>query len=305
MTDTENFENAFDIDIKPQVRNFNCSFSCFMSGYIDITGFTTIVHTSQDKKSEAEQFGLLYARHTIQDEPYRKGEANPVEHAEDFSLIRQNIQPENNPSENQDRKKQLENLLVQLRNCRHCQDRFGYEPRPIQWGNPDARIMHISQAPGRKVHEIGRPFSDLSGKRLREQWYDISEDVFYDKDSFYFTTMGHCFPGKSEKGNYDRKPPKCCYDMWTRHEIELMDTCQLYLVVGAEAASRLFPGRKLTELVFEDQQLHGRLCYVLPHPSPLNRKWFKDHPEFEDKRIPVIRKKIHEILDLAPEDVME
>jgi uracil-DNA glycosylase len=85
--------------------------------------------------------------------------------------------------------------------------------------------------------------------------------------------------------------------MWTKDEIELKQNVQLYLIVGGEAASRIFPGRKLTDLVFEDLQIQGVPAYVLPHPSPLNIKWFKDHPEFERDRLPIIRKRIHEIID--------
>lgn len=181
--------------------------------------------------------------------------------------------------------------------CRKCRELFGFEPRPIVWGYPNAKILHISQAPGRKVHECGRPFSDPSGRKLRDEWYQIDEETFYNKDNFYFTTMGHCFPGKSGRGNYDRKPPRCCYEQWTKKEIELMDGCRLYLVVGNEAASRLFPGRKLEELVFADLQLHGAPCYVLPHPSPLNRRWLKEHPDFEKTRLPEIRRAVHAALE--------
>lgn len=194
------------------------------------------------------------------------------------------------------REEELHRLMKDLKQCRYCEEEFGFESRPIQYGHPNARILHISQAPGRKVHEIGRPFSDLSGKTLRESWYQISDEDFYNPDVFYFTVMGHCFPGKG-KGNYDRKPPRCCWERWTRREIELMDQCDLYLVVGQEAASRLFPGRKLADLVFEDLTLHGKPCFVLPHPSPLNRKWLKDHPAFEQKRLPLVRQAIHQILE--------
>lgn len=196
----------------------------------------------------------------------------------------------------------LQNLRRQISECRICKEEFGFEPRPVTWGNPDAKILHISQAPGRKVHEIGRPFSDLSGKTLRNDWYQISEEDFYDPDQFYFTTMAHCFPGKGNRGNYDRKPPKRCFDLWTRKEIELMKDCQLILVVGSEAASRLFPNRKLSELVFEDLSLNNKPCYVLPHPSPLNRIWLKNHPEFEKSRLPEIRKRIHEVLSSDSEE---
>lgn len=192
----------------------------------------------------------------------------------------------------------LQQLRDQMKKCRRCQEEFGFEPRPITFGNPTAKIMHISQAPGRKVHEIGRPFSDLSGKTLRQDWYQISDEQFYNPDNFYFTTVGHCFPGKSLRGNYDRKPPKICYDLWTSKEIELMKECELYLVVGSEAESRLFPKRKLSDLVYEDLSLNGKPCYVLPHPSPLNRIWMKNNPEFTEKRLAEIRKKIHEILKL-------
>lgn len=187
--------------------------------------------------------------------------------------------------------------MEELKKCRKCQEDFGYEPRPVVWGSPEAKIMHISQAPSRKVHEIGRPFSDPSGQRLRHEWYQISDDQFYDGKNFYITTVGHCFPGKSGRNNYDNKPPKCCYEMWTRQEIALKEGTQLYLIVGAEAASRIFPRRKLTDLVFEDLEINGVPAFVLPHPSPLNIKWFRDHPAFEQERLPIIRKKIHEILD--------
>ena len=199
----------------------------------------------------------------------------------------------------------LQSLREQMKKCRLCQEEFGFEPRPVTFGNPNAKIMHISQAPGLKVHETGKPFNDLSGKCLRQQWYEISDEQFYNPDNFYFTTMGHCFPGKGDRGNYDRKPPKRCYDLWTSKEIELMDGCELYLVVGSEAASRLFPKKKLADLVFQDQTLNNKPCFVLPHPSPLNRRWLKTHPEFMEKRIPEIRKAIHRILDSEPESEQE
>ena len=51
------------------------------------------------------------------------------------------------------------------------------------------------------------------------------------------------------------------------------------------------------ELIFKDNYINEKLAIVLPHPSPLNIKWFKEHPEFMEKRIFEIRKIINEILD--------
>lgn len=187
---------------------------------------------------------------------------------------------------------ELEKLQAQLRACRHCEGML--EPRPVVHGNPGAPILQVSQAPGRKVHETGIPFNDASGRRLRQDWYQISDAQFYDPDLFYITSMGHCYPGKGKTG--DKKPPRCCFDMWTRREIELKPGTRMMLVVGREAASRLFPKREFTELVFQDQEYDGIPCFVLPHPSPLNVRWFRMHPEFETQRMPVIREKLHQVL---------
>lgn len=43
------------------------------------------------------------------------------------------------------------------------------------------------------------------------------------------------------------------------------------------------------EFVFKDTCLYDKLALVLPHPSPLNIKWFKDHPLFYEKRLDQIR----------------
>ena len=67
-------------------------------------------------------------------------------------------------------------------------------------GNPHAKIFQISQAPSIHVHESGLPFNDASGKRLRQEWYQISDACFYDPNNFYIASMGHCYPGKKERG---------------------------------------------------------------------------------------------------------
>lgn len=193
---------------------------------------------------------------------------------------------------------ELEKLQAQLRACRHCEGML--EPRPVVHGNPGAPILQVSQAPGKKVHETGIPFNDASGRRLRQDWYQISDAQFYDPDLFYITSMGHCYPGKGKTG--DKKPPRCCFDLWTRREIELKPGTRMMLVIGREAASRLFPKREFTELVFQDQEYDGIPCYVLPHPSPLNVRWFRMHPEFETQRMPMIREKLHQVLREAGQD---
>jgi len=167
---------------------------------------------------------------------------------------------------------------------------FGKNIYPL-WGNQNAKIVSISQAPSLSVIKYQKPFFDKSGQRLRREWYKVSDEVFYNPDNFYFTAIGKAFPGKNKKGG-DNKPDYNWANRWLKKELSFLSP-KLFLVVGRVAAEFFFPKKDFTELVFADQELNGKPAIVLPHPSPVNIKWFKDHPDFEKKRLPVIRKYIH------------
>ena len=139
------------------------------------------------------------------------------------------------------------------------------------------------------------PFTDQSGKKLKYEWYQISDATFYNPNNFYIAALSHCYPGKNKNGN-DRTPPKVCYNKWIRKELEYIDN-KLYIIIGSKAAKTFFPNESFNELVFKNNYLNNKLTLVLPHPSPLNIKWYKDHPEFMNKRIFEIRKTIKKVLD--------
>lgn len=162
------------------------------------------------------------------------------------------------------------------------------------WGKAGAPVMLIGQAPSRSVHETGRPFNDQSGKRLR-RWLGLSEEQFWNPQFLYISAMAHCFPGKAPKGGGDNKPPKICSETWLPRLFNSLQP-ELYLLVGSYAARYFFPGLKLPELVFGEQTLKGKPAFVLPHPSPLNQKWFKDYPEFEAQRTEEIRQVLQQWL---------
>ena len=188
----------------------------------------------------------------------------------------------------------IERLKMELKECRECQDLFGFEPRPICMGNGTARIVQVSQAPSIHVHNTGRSFNDISGRRLRNEWYEISEETFYNPDIFYITSVGHCYPGKS-RNKGDNPPPKICAQKWLSREVEMLDN-ELFILVGKAAADFFFPKEDFTGLVFSDHVIKGKPAFVIPHPSPLNVRWFKEHPEFEDERVCEIRKAVHTVI---------
>lgn len=188
----------------------------------------------------------------------------------------------------------FEDVRTALLACRRCQELFGYEPQPVVQGNAHSKIFQISQAPSKTVHLTHKPFNDLSGQRLIHDWYRISQADFYNPDYFYITSMANCFPGKATGGG-DRKPPQICAQIWLERQMDLVDN-DIYILIGRYAASYFFPKKKFEELVFSDQIIRGKKAFVLPHPSPLNMKWFRDHPEFETGRLSAIRKIIHVVL---------
>ena len=191
--------------------------------------------------------------------------------------------------------KEFYNLIANLKKCEICKDKLGFIPHPIILGNIHSKIVQISQALSATVYKTLKPFTDQSGKKLKYEWYQINDDVFYNPYNFYIASLAHCYPGKDKNGN-DRLPPKICYDTWIKKELEYIDN-KLYIIIGSKSAKVFFPKENFNELIFKNNYLNNKLALVLPHPSPLNIKWFKDHPEFMDKRILEIRKIINDVLE--------
>jgi len=187
-------------------------------------------------------------------------------------------------------------LRQSILDCTDCESKFGFKPIPIVHGSVNSRIFQISQAPSNNVHITRKPFNDSTGKKLKYDWYQIKDEVFYDEDNFYITSLSHCFPGKSKNGG-DKLPPMSCAKKWLNKEIATVNN-EIFIIIGGKAAKFLFPDMDYTELIFRDNIINNKLAIVLPHPSPLNVKWFKDHPEFEETRLPYIRNKVWEVLGI-------
>jgi len=95
---------------------------------------------------------------------------------------------------------EFESLKRNIKNCDLCEKVFGFKPNPVVFGNQNAKIVQISQAPSSNVHLTGKPFTDYSGKKLKYYWYEITDEEFYNEDNFYITALAHCFPGKTSSG---------------------------------------------------------------------------------------------------------
>lgn len=188
--------------------------------------------------------------------------------------------------------KPLTALLAEIRACRHCAGRLAHEPRPVLQVSSTARIGIFSQAPGTRVHESGRPFTDASGERLRG-WLGIGPDIFYDERRVAIIPMGFCFPGQDAKGG-DLPPRKECASLWRARLMAAMPKLETAILVGGYSQKwHLGERRKpsLTETV-EAWRDYAPDFFPTPHPSWRNNGWLKKHPWFEAELLPVLRKRV-------------
>jgi len=186
-------------------------------------------------------------------------------------------------------------LLKQVRNCRLCEKHLPLGPRPVLQIHSNSRLLIAGQAPGRKVHETGKPFDDASGKRLRE-WHGVSDEIFYDARQIAILPMGFCFPGTGSSGDLPPRPE--CVEAWRQPLLEKLNRIQTTLVLGQYAQKYHFPDHRgnLTELVKSWQNYWPELL-PLPHPSPRNNLWLRRNPWFEKELLPVLQQRILEILE--------
>ena len=118
----------------------------------------------------------------------------------------------------------MQDLLKEIRACDVCREHLPLGPRPIIEAVKNSKIILISQAPGRVVHESGIAWKDQSGKKLRE-WLDVDDETFYDPANFAILPMGFCYPGKAKTG--DLPPRKECAPLWHHQVFEKLENAKL------------------------------------------------------------------------------
>ncbi|PPD05171.1 MAG: IclR family transcriptional regulator [Methylobacter sp.] len=185
-------------------------------------------------------------------------------------------------------------LLHEVKACRLCLHSLPHEPRPVLQWHPSAKILLAGQAPGRKVHESGQPFTDASGERLRG-WLGIGVEDFYDAQKLAIVPMGLCYPGTDKAG--DLPPRSECAPQWRERLLAPLINVRLTLLIGQYAQAYHLPGGKqsVTDAV-GNWRAYWPGMVPLPHPSPRNNRWLKQNPWFEAELLPVLRAQISHVL---------
>lgn len=166
---------------------------------------------------------------------------------------------------------------------------------PLYFVHKEARLAIIGQAPGRKAQDSKLFWNDLSGDRLR-QWMGINRDLFYNTPYIAQLPMDFYFPGKGKSG--DLPPRKGFAEKWHPLLLEQMPDIETILLAGSYA-QKLYLGKdrqkNLTETVRHYQDYLPRY-FPLVHPSPLNIRWLKKNPWFEEEVVPDLQQLVARLI---------
>ena len=165
---------------------------------------------------------------------------------------------------------------------------------PIFQLNEGAKILIIGQAPGRKVEESKIPFDDKSGEKLIT-WMGIDRETFY-SDKIAILPMDFYYPGKGKTG--DLPPRKFIAEEYHRDLLAELGDVQMTILIGKYAMDYYLKGdmkRNLTETVrcFAEYLPN---YFPIVHPSPLNFRWQAKNPWFMEEVVPVLEKRVSDIL---------
>ena len=182
-------------------------------------------------------------------------------------------------------------LLNKIQRCEVCKEHLPLGPRPVIQLNAYSKIVIISQAPGRRVHETGIPWNDASGKKLKS-WMNVSDEIFYNPACLSILPMGFCYPGKAISGDLPPRPE--CAPLWHPQILKNFKSKPLILLIGQYAQryylKKTYKG-SLTETV-KSYREYLPTYFPLPHPSPRNQNWVKINPWFMGEVVPELQKRI-------------
>jgi uracil-DNA glycosylase len=190
----------------------------------------------------------------------------------------------------------LDAVLRDIRACRACAGEFGHEPRPVIWVGYETRLLICGQAPGRRVHESGRPFTDSSGDRLRA-WMGVDQKTFYGNPAIGVAAMAFCYPGTDPKGG-DYPPPPRCAALWRERLLQALPKAELTLLIGSYAQAWALGAEAKASMTETARAWRDYLPAFLPmpHPSWRNTGWLKRNAWFEAEVTPYLRKRVADIL---------
>ena len=162
---------------------------------------------------------------------------------------------------------------------------------PLIFGTERARVLILSQAPGRLAQASGIAFDDPSGRLLRS-WMGVTDEEFWNPDLVAVLPMDAYFPGKGTSG--DKPPRRDFADRWHPMFLERFADVRLRIVIGGYAQRRYLGSSDVTANVRAAETFLP--MYPIVHPSPLARGWRTRNPWFVEEKVPQLRSLVRDAI---------
>lgn len=167
--------------------------------------------------------------------------------------------------------------------------------QPLYNVTSKSKILIIGQAPGIKAQTKNKTWDDKSGDKLRT-WLGVTKSEFFNPDIFGMLPMDFYYPGKGKTGDL---PPRIEFaQKWHPKIISNLPNLKLIVLIG-NYSQKYYLGdkykRTLTETVKSFKEFIPNF-FPLPHPSPLNFRWFNNNLWFELEALPKFKKLINAII---------
>ncbi len=193
-------------------------------------------------------------------------------------------------------KETLIQLIKRVKQCRICERKLPFPPKPIFIVSATANLLIVGQAPGIRVHKTGIPWNDPSGDRLR-LWLNLNREQFYNESKIAIIPAGLCYPGKSVRGDIPPMPE--CAPKWHPEFRKHLNKLKLTLLVGNHAQNFYLKGR-LKKTMADTVRAYNEYLphfFPIPHPSPRNIMWFRNNLWFEKEVLPQLKQIVSTILN--------
>jgi len=127
-------------------------------------------------------------------------------------------------------------------------------------GNPNADIVFIGEAPGKREDELGRPFVGPAGKFLDE----LLASIGLKREDIYITNIVKYRP----PGNRDPEPAeKTACLPWVKLELALIKP-KIIATLGKHALNEFFPKLSISHVHGKPQKITENLCvFPIYHPA--------------------------------------
>jgi len=184
----------------------------------------------------------------------------------------------------------LEKLNKKISSCTACALRSGCTQVVFGSGNPEAEIMFIGEAPGKKEDETGEPFVGSSGRILDKMLTEIN----IKREDAYLTNICKCRP--PENRDPLSEEIEICH-LWLEKQIKIINP-KIIVTLGKYALNCFLPLAKISEthgqIVTINIKKNGKInLFPLHHPAAArqNRKT-RTLFNADFKKIPKLLKKI-------------